>query len=109
MDARSRRPRTCGRVSGVVQADNLLRLTELAPHRAAVQTSAVVDVEDLLLSVDDEEYLLAVDLVVGADGLSHHREVDLGTAQKLDLLHREAIADAAALRNIGAAEAVAAC
>src|SRR5579872_2520869 len=85
-----------------------LRLTELAPHRAAIETSVVIDVENLLLTIDDQEHLLAVDFVVGTYGLLQHSQIDLGAVDELDLLHREAVADAATLRNIGAAETMAA-
>ncbi len=46
--------------------------TELAEEIAAVEASVVSEVEDLLLSVDDEEHLLTVDLVIGAHRLLHH-------------------------------------
>src|SRR5208283_2393684 len=81
-------------------------LAEFAEHRAAVETSVVVEGENLLLPVDAQEHLLAVDFVVHAHRLRHDRDVDRVARHKVELIHDEPVAHAAALRKIGSAESV---
>src|SRR5277367_374461 len=81
-------------------------LAEFAEHGAAVEASVVVEGEDLLLPVDGEKHLLAIDFVVDAHRLRHDRDVDRVARHKFELIHDEAVAHTAALRQIGSAEAV---
>jgi hypothetical protein len=81
-------------------------LAEFAEHGAAVDASVVVEGEDLLLPVDADEHLLAIDFVVGAHRLRHHRDVDRVARHEFELIHDEAVAHTAALRQVGSAEAV---
>lgn len=101
------RGRPSGQISALLAGRNAdSGLAELAEKTATVEASAWIEVEDLLLSVNDEQHLLAVDFVSGSHRLLHHVEVNLVARQKFELLHDEAIAHPAALREIGSAKPV---
>src|ERR1700722_14049748 len=94
-------PRTATRYAFAESA-----LAKLAEQIAAVEASSVVEIENFLLAVDDQQHLLAVNFVVGAHCLFHHRDVDLGAVDKFQLRHHNAIAHAAAFGQVSPAKAV---
>lgn len=71
------RGRPGGQISALLAGRNAdSALAELAEKTATVEASAWIEVEDLLLSVNDEQHLLAVDFVSGSHRLLHHVEVN---------------------------------